>query len=152
MKCMKRGFIFLLIMVLSVFTLGTRGCYEDSKVTITTNNSKHNFNIEVADTFATRAEGLMFREELPKNNGMFFIYNSEGNRSFWMKNTLIPLDMIFINSDLEIVSIQRNAQPCNDLFCKSYPSSKPAQYILEINGGLSKELGINIGDKVKLKL
>lgn len=149
---MKRGFIFLLIMVLSVFTLGTKGCYEDPKVTITTNDSKHNFNIEVADTFAAKAEGLMFRENLQKNNGMLFIYNSEGNRSFWMKNTLISLDMIFINSDLEIVSIQRNAQPCKDFICESYPSAKPAQYVLEINGGLSKELGINIGDKVKLKL
>jgi len=149
---MKRGLIFLLIMVLSVFTLGTKGCYEDPKVTITSNNTKHNFNIEVVDTLASRAEGLMFRENLPNNNGMLFIYNSEGNRSFWMKNTLIPLDMIFIDSNLNIVSIQKNAQPCKNFFCKSYPSEKPAQYILEINGGLSEKLGINIGDKVKLKL
>lgn len=149
---MKRGFIFLLIMILSVFTLKAKGCYKDPKVTITSNNSKHNFNIEVANTLATRAKGLMFREELPKNNGMLFIYNSEGNRSFWMKNTLIHLDMIFINSDLRIVGIQKNVQPCTSLFCKSYPSTKPAQYILEINGGLSEELGINIGDKIKLKL
>lgn len=139
-------------MVLSVFTLGIKGCYENSFVTLTTNVDKHNFKVEVADTFATRAEGLMFRENLPRDNGMLFIYNSEGNRSFWMKNTLIPLDMIFINSDLEIVDIQKNAQPCTNFFCKSYPSAKPAQYILEINGGLSEELGVNIGDKVKLNL
>src|SRR5690606_33396916 len=93
--------------------------------------------------------GLMHREHLLKEHGMYFIFGEEVWRSFWMKNTLIPLDMIFIDSDGVIVHIVKNAQPCQRERCLTYPSKVPAKYVLEIGGGESTALGIDVGDTVE---
>ena len=82
---------------------------------------------------------------------MLFVYDSEGNYPFWMKNTLISLDMIWINQNHEVVYIAENAESCKE-FCLEINPQKNAQYILEINGGLAKELGINVGDKAVFDL
>jgi uncharacterized protein len=101
--------------------------------------------IEISDDEPERMRGLMDRFSLPENAGMLFIFQDEEPRSFWMKNTYISLDIIYINSNKEIVSIQKYTQVQTTT---SIPSEKPAMYVLEVNAGLSDRLGINPGDKI----
>lgn len=109
------------------------------------------FSVEIAKTDAEKARGLMFRENLDEGKGMLFIYDKEGEYNFWMKNTLIPLDIIWINSKKEIVYIKYGAQPCQET-CESIIPGINAQYVLEINGGKSVEIGLGIGDKIEFKI
>lgn len=111
----------------------------------TQNGIRHRFQVELATTPLEWKHGLMYRTEMPFDHGMLFVFPEEDMRRFWMKNTLIPLDMIFIKSNGEIVNIQKNAQP-HDL--TSRPSTAPALAVLEINGGLSDRLGLSAGDIV----
>ena len=110
------------------------------------------FNAEIASSFSARMKGLMFRESLAVDAGMLFIFSSEDKHSFWMKNTLIPLDMIWISENKEIVYIAKNVQPCKSLICPSVSSEKSAKYVLEINGGKADETGLKIGDKADFDL
>ncbi|MDO5608937.1 MAG: DUF192 domain-containing protein [Capnocytophaga sp.] len=103
-------------------------------------------DIEFADTLSERELGLMYRKSMAENQGMLFIYpDQQPELSFYMKNTYIPLDIIYINSEMQIVSIVRNAKPLDET---SLPSGKPAQYVLEINGGRAAAWGIEVGDTV----
>lgn len=106
------------------------------------------FKVAIADDDPSRTRGLMFVDQLPKDEGMLFIFRSEAPRAFWMKNTRIVLDIIYLDKNLAVVDIIKNAKPCRSARCPSYPSQKPAQYVLELNGGLSDELGLNIGDVI----
>lgn len=106
------------------------------------------FYVAIADDDASRARGLMFVDELPKNEGMFFVFRREEPRAFWMKNTRIPLDIIYLNQDLVVVDIIEQAKPCRSARCPSYPSARPAQYVLELNGGMAQEIGLGVGDLV----
>ncbi|WP_376697435.1 DUF192 domain-containing protein [Wenzhouxiangella sp. EGI_FJ10305] len=110
------------------------------------------FSVEIADDNATRAQGLMFRDEMPEDHGMLFIFSNERPRSFWMKNTRIPLDIIYLDRDLRVVSISADTPPCRSRSgrCPSYPSEGPARYVLEINGGLAAELGLEPGDRIEV--
>jgi len=109
------------------------------------------FILATAEDSATREQWLMYRESLATNRGMLFIFEEEKKHVFWMKNTFIPLDMIRINKDLEIVDIQ-TAQPCKDDICQNYVPAWNSNYVLEINAGLSQEYGISIWDKFELIL
>ncbi len=109
----------------------------------------HRFSVEVADTPELRALGLMYRKHLPADQGMWFVFEREQPLSFWMKNTRIPLDMLYFDSDKTLVSIQENVPPCRRSRCPSYPSGQPARYVLEINGGLSAKLGLKPGMKLQ---
>lgn len=102
-------------------------------------------DIEIADNDYETETGLMYRTSLETNHGMLFIFPAEEFRKFYMKNTKIPLDIIYISNDLKIVSFQKNAKPMDET---SLPSEAPAKYVLEINGGLSDEWLLEIGDKV----
>jgi len=102
-------------------------------------------DIEVADNNRLRARGLMYRRSLPENAGMLFIHNEEEIQSFWMKNTYIPLDMIFVNADKEIVTIHVNTAPLKEW---NYASTKPALYVVEVNAGFTNRHGIGTGDKI----
>lgn len=108
-------------------------------------------NIEIADEYNERQKGLMFREELDGDSGMLFIFESSGEYDFWMKNTLIPLDIIWISEDMKIVDIQ-GAAPCVEDPCRSYIPKGNAKYVLEVNSGFAEENGIDIGDEVNLFL
>lgn len=110
------------------------------------NPSPVTLDIEIADEESERVRGLMDRLILPDNAGMFFIFPNDAPRSFWMKNTYIPLDIIYINSDKEIVSIQKYTQPKTTY---SIPSEKPAMYVLEVNAGFTDKIGISPGDKIE---
>lgn len=107
------------------------------------------FNVEVVDTDAEREKGLMFRESLDDDSGMLFIFDSEGNYPFWMKNTLIPLDMIWIDSERKIVYIKENAMPCEEDPCPIINHEGSALYVFEINGGLSSERNITVGNSAE---
>ncbi|TVQ27978.1 MAG: DUF192 domain-containing protein [Wenzhouxiangella sp.] len=104
--------------------------------------------VEIADTDETRARGMMFRDELGENRGMLFIFSRDEPRSFWMRNTRIPLDIIYIDSQWQVVSIVHNARPCRARQCPSYPSTGPARYVLEVNAGHARRLGLQAGDSV----
>ncbi|GGG58335.1 hypothetical protein GCM10011415_00120 [Salipiger pallidus] len=97
------------------------------------------FNVDVADTVAERSKGLMFVEDMPSSQGMLFAYDQERPVSFWMKNTLIPLDIIFADAQGQVVSVHADAIPHDET---PIPSGEPAQYVLEINGGLAERMGI----------
>jgi uncharacterized membrane protein (UPF0127 family) len=110
------------------------------------------FSVELAETSDKQALGLMFRDELPKGHGMLFIFPGEGMRSFWMKNTRIPLDILYFDAKLRLVSMAQQAQPCHTQRCPSYRSEGPAKYVLEINGGKAADLGVQPGDVLKLDI
>lgn len=108
---------------------------------------KHPVEVEVASTRDARTRGLMWRTELPEGTGMLFIFPEDTWLSFWMKNTLIPLDMLFIRADLTIVGIVENAEP------KTLSARAPegqSKYVLEVPGGWAQKLGLKPGLKVKL--
>ena len=104
--------------------------------------------VEVADDLFERARGLMYRTALGVNRGMLFVFPEEQKLTFWMKNTLIPLSIAFIDSELRIVDIQ-DMRPLDDE-PPSYVSSGPAQYALEVNQGFFERRGVKVGDRVEL--
>jgi len=112
---------------------------------------KH-FKVEIADSREKQALGLMFRDSMPADQGMLFIFPNEAPRSFWMKNTRIPLDIMYFDKDLEMVSISADTPPCRVSRCPSYPSKAPAMYVLELNAGTASELGVGVGDRLTVDL
>jgi uncharacterized membrane protein (UPF0127 family) len=114
-------------------------------VFLSRNSSPILLDIEVVDKEEDRMRGLMDRYNLPETAGMLFIFPDEEPRSFWMKNTFISLDIIYINTKKEIVSIQKYTQPKSTY---SIPSEKPAMYVLEVNAGFTDKNGIAPGNKI----
>ena len=110
------------------------------------------FTVEIADTREAQVLGLMFRESLEPDRGMLFIFPREAPRSFWMRNTRIPLDILYFDAELRLVSVAANARPCKTAQCPSYPSEGPAQYVLELNAGVAGKLGVTRGDVLSLHL
>lgn len=106
-------------------------------------------NVQIADDNNERARGLMFAESLDENAGMFFVFEKEVYQTFWMKNTLIPLDMIFIDEELKIADI-KYATPCSQDPCALYKSKAPAKYVLEVNGNFTIKNSIRPGNKIKI--
>jgi uncharacterized protein len=119
---------------------------EQVPLTIESSGKTHRFIVEVAGTGEQQAQGLMFRKSLAPDRGMVFPRDPPGDASFWMKNTLIPLDIIFIRPDGTIARIAENTVPMS---LDPVPSLEPVGAVLEIAGGRSAELGIKAGDKVR---
>ncbi|MFZ5789190.1 MAG: DUF192 domain-containing protein [Pseudomonadota bacterium] len=107
---------------------------------------KHVFSVEIARTTEERARGLMFRDRLAPDGGMLFVYRADQPVSMWMKNTLIPLDMLFIARDGTIRSIAERTVPLSETII---PSQGVVAAVLEINGGTAERLGIRPGDRVR---
>ncbi len=120
----------------------------DTKVVFIGKEKNVSVYVEVADEQGELRKGLMYRQSLPENQGMLFVFKRTDVLRFWMKNTLIPLDMIFISPDFRIVNITRNAQPCKSDPCNIYSSGAPARYVVEVNGGFCDRNGISEGDYV----
>lgn len=110
------------------------------------------FTVELAETQEKQALGLMFRDSMPDDHGMLFLFPNEAMRSFWMKNCKFPIDIFYFDADLKLVSVAENAQPCRTARCPGYPSEGPAQYVLELNAGKAAELGVKPGDVLTLDL
>ena len=107
---------------------------------------EHCFRVELAKTPVEQARGLMFREHLDEGNGMLFVYENEAVRTFWMKNTYIPLDIIWLDSDRKVIQIKRNAQPCDSNTCPTIGSKVKSRYVLEFNGGIAEKIELKTGD------
>ncbi|MAI62859.1 MAG: hypothetical protein CBB87_10325 [Micavibrio sp. TMED27] len=118
----------------------------DSITISTVNGDDLHFDVEMATTFPQWQQGLMYRTELSDHHGMLFVFDDVAMRSFWMKNTLIPLDMLFIAEDGRIHHIHHNAIPQDRTGITSKYSSKA---VLELRGGAARDFGIQVGDKVK---
>ena len=114
----------------------------------TTDSIVAQLELELADDDYQTQTGLMYRKNMQANRGMLFIFPNEQRRSFYMKNTEFALDIIYLNSELQIVSIQKNAQPLDQT---SLPSEGPATYVLEVNAGLSDQWGLEAGDVLEWK-
>jgi uncharacterized membrane protein (UPF0127 family) len=124
-------------------------CQAQPKVILTTGEGREvTFQVEIADTPAKRELGLQYRRELGADRGMIFLFPTEAEQAFWMKNTPIPLDMIFINGARKIVGIVEQAAPFS-LDSRSVPGA--SQFVLEINGGLAKRYGFKAGDSVRFE-
>jgi uncharacterized membrane protein (UPF0127 family) len=112
---------------------------------IASKSGVHVFSVEIADNDAARARGLMFRKELPEGQGMLFDFHRDQEVAFWMENTYIPLDMIFIRGNGTILRIAENTTP---LSTKQVPSGGPVRAVLEVLAGTARKLGIAPGDRV----
>ena len=108
------------------------------------------FKVEVADDDAERARGLMFRDAMPPDHGMLFIHDRQEPQAYWMKNTKIPLDILYFDSERRLVSQQRDVPPCSaGDRCPPYPSKRPARYVLELNAGQAARLKLEDGAELR---
>lgn len=150
------------VIILNLFLFVFTSCKNDKKVikptevtftkegelTIyktTTDSTKVVIDIEIADNEYETQTGLMYRNSMAKNQGMLFVFDDVTERSFYMKNTKIPLDLIFIDDNKNIVSFQKNAKPLDE---NSLPSNAPAKYVLEVNAGLVDVWKLAVGDSI----
>jgi uncharacterized membrane protein (UPF0127 family) len=143
-----RAFTFasaLTLALLGLFAAGPVRAADQQPLEIVSKTGVHPFAVEIVANDADRAKGLMYRKSLPEGQGMLFDFHSEQDVSFWMQNTYIPLDMIFIKADGRIANIVENAEP---LSTKLIPSRGPVRGVLEVIGGTTRKLGIAAGDKV----
>lgn len=125
------------------------GCAQVNDRPVAEINGKR-YAVEIADTPDSRERGLMFRNNMPADAGMLFVFDDEEPRAFWMKNTYIPLDILYFDEGRRLVSAQLAVPPCGDQQrCPVYPSAGPAKYVLELNAGQSKDLSLKPGDILK---
>ena len=110
----------------------------------------HRYGVEIVEDDASRARGLMERTELPAERGMLFVFQDDAPRAFWMKNTKIPLDILYFNAERQVVSVQHDVQPCHADPCPAYPSGAPARYVLELNAGEARRIGVTSGDELAI--
>ena len=145
---MRRCLLVLLAALSCLLFAGGPGrlaAVELQPLEIASKTGVHVFAVELASTPEQQAKGLMFRRELPEGQGMLFDFHQEQPTSFWMKNTYIPLDMIFIRADGRILSIAENRVPLSETLVHS---QGPVRAVLEVIGGTAKKLGIAPGDRV----
>ncbi len=109
------------------------------------------FRVEIARSAEEQARGLMFRDHMDADAGMLFVYDNQARRSFWMRNCRIPLDILYFDSDARLVGEALGVPPCNTAQCPSYDGGgAPAQYVLELNAGTARRLGVQRGDVLEL--
>lgn len=110
----------------------------------------HRYMVEIAKTDAQRARGLMFRDRMARNHGMLFIHDIKEPLAYWMKNTLIALDIFYFDSERRLVSVSKRTPPCDQGdACPPYRSEGPALYVLELNAGLADRLHVQKGDRLR---
>jgi len=148
-----RSHVLLHWLMLIVLTLAcgvvARGATAQEKLeelTVVTSSGTHPFSVEVMRTGQQRERGLMFRRFLPQDRGMLFDFKSEQPIMMWMKNTYLPLDMIFISRSGKVVRIAQNTEPLSE---RIVASGAPAYAVLEVNAGTSMKIGLEIGDKIR---
>lgn len=142
------GPIALVLLGLVLVAVPARAAGEQT-LEIASKTGVHVFSVEIAENDAERAKGLMYRRELPEGRGMLFDFHRDQEVSFWMQNTYIPLDMIFIRGDGRILRIEENTEP---LSTRMIPSRGAVRAVLEVIGGTSRKLGIAPGDRVASRI
>ena len=135
-----------LVLALAIGLAPLAACSSDDRLVLHTATGDYPFTVEVVDTPAGRAEGLMYRQSLAPDAGMLFDFKETRETAFWMRNTFIPLDMIFIDAAGVVKTVHVNAKPHDPT---SIPSGVPVQFVLEIPGGRSVEIGLKPGDTVE---
>ncbi|MGR3289751.1 MAG: DUF192 domain-containing protein [Paracoccaceae bacterium] len=139
--------LVILVAGLSAFvpTLAHAAVCDPSVISLRGDWGQAKFSIEIADDSAERAQGLMHRDQMPRTAGMLFIYEAPQTVAFWMKNTLIPLDMIFVDKTGLVTAIHENAVPLDET---AIPGGSDVLYVLEINAGMVSVLGIGAGSQI----
>jgi len=130
--------IIILAFVLYYYDSGDRDPIRNDGIVFFGNYS---ISVEIADNPEDRSQGLMFRESIPRNTGMLFVFEDEGIYSFWMKNVEFNLDMIWMDNSGEVVHIEENVPTCSEI-CPSYTSPRRARYVLEVNAGYVNEINL----------
>ncbi len=148
---MKRILLPLLLALACSACVAAPSQVEQSDGTHSVVLDQHTFSVELATTAKMRAHGLMDRDHLADNHGMLFVFAQQQPQAFWMKDTLIPLDILFFDKDRKLVSMQLNVPPCKMMPCPTYPSSKPALYVLELPAGTAVAIGASVGDVMTIK-
>lgn len=139
--------LFLVSIFVFIVLILIAGCKEKLP-TGTVCHEKDCFTVEIVSTPETRAKGLMYRTEMEEDSGMFFVFEERSVYPFWMKNTLIPLDMIWLDSKLRVVYIAHDVQPCKADPCPVVDPGVEARYVLELNGGTAARIGLKVGDSL----
>lgn len=139
---MKRIFIFLGISL----SLLAACSHTPRKIILETSRSQILLMVEIADSDEKKQRGLMFREKLEEGGGMLFVFEDEAPRGFWMKNTKIPLDIVFFDREKKVISFAEKMEPCTADPCPTYSSEKPAMYALELPAQSVKRYGIRTGN------
>lgn len=129
-----------------VFVLQSAAQADQSIVRVITGTGSHEFHTTVADTNETRSRGLMFRRSMASNDSMLFDFKTENPVFFWMKNTFIPLDMIFIRADGRVARVHHDAVPQSEVII---PSEEPVRYVLEVVAGTARKIALEPGDQVR---
>lgn len=138
-----------LIPAILMFFALLSGCASDASKMVRLKGES--FKVELALDHPTRERGLMFRDSMPDDHGMLFVFPSSGPQAFWMKNTRIPLDIMYFDSERGFVSASYRTPTCSGgNNCPSYPSEGRARYVLELNSGVGAALGLVPGDKIEL--
>jgi uncharacterized membrane protein (UPF0127 family) len=130
-------------------TLLLGGCFNATHTTSVTLHGR-SFSVELATDAPSREHGLMMRRSLAEEHGMLFVFPHAGPQGFWMKNTLIPLDILYFDADRRLVSMQLNVPPCKASPCPVYPSTAPARYVLELSAGSAVRSGLALGDELNI--
>ncbi len=141
---MKKALTFCLLSFFFIFSPINSFGYSPDRLSF---SNKADISIEIAETPSELRRGLMYREGLSPNSGMLFIFEYEDKYGFWMKNMKFPIDIIWIDSDLKVVDIKKNAEPCIEEPCETYYPSDRARYVLEVPAGYFEERSIRIGDR-----
>jgi uncharacterized membrane protein (UPF0127 family) len=142
----RRAALALLALALAVLPGGRILVLSPGELVVETVAGRHRFTIELADTPGARSRGLMFRESMPADHGMLFDFQTEQPVAFWMKNTPLPLDMVFIDGTGTVVQVAADTTPHSEA---SIPSRRPVRAVLELNAGTAARLGIGPGAKVR---
>ncbi len=138
----------VLLLALPLFGAGSTAA---AAQTATVELRGYSYAVETAEDDASRARGLMFRSRMPVDHGMLFIFQDDAPRAFWMKNTLISLDMLFFDAERRLLSVQHDVPPCRADPCAGYPSGAPARYVLELNAGQARVIGATPGDVLEIR-
>jgi hypothetical protein len=137
----------LAIILVWALTLTVTSACSTAPATVTLRD--HQFTVEIADDDAERARGLMFRDQMDADAGMLFLFEQQGPQAFWMKNTRIPLDILYFDNSWKLVGWSLDTPPCSlGNQCPSYPSQAPARYVLELNAGTAARIGAQFGDRL----
>ena len=136
---------FAVVLLFTQPALAQLQTFQTSELTITSASGDHKFTVELATTPAQQEQGLMYRRSMAPDAGMLFDFGRPQPTTFWMKNTLIPLDMLFVGADGRIVNIHERAVPMSEAMI---PSQGVVRAVIELNGGTAARLGIRPGDRV----
>ncbi|GBE19238.1 hypothetical protein BMS3Abin16_01853 [archaeon BMS3Abin16] len=136
----------LFVFALLIYLLAVHNTLGYAVDTVSFNRGGVVVSVEVSQSDVELSTGLMFREGLSPGSGMLFVFDSEGEYGFWMKNVSFPLDIVWLDSNLRVVDITRGVQPCSSDPCRVYLPSASVRYVLEVSAGFAADRGVGIGD------